>query len=295
MPGMNILVTGGTGFIGTALVAKLAAAGHEVLVWSRNPVRAAQILPGAQVVDALFRVDEVAVDAVVNLAGAPIAAARWSDKRKAELRKSRVDLTRHLVDWLEDSGQKPKVLVSASAVGYYGDQGDNEVVISTPPASDFAHELCRDWEAAAHDDGLDCRVCIMRLGVVLGRGGALAKLLPVYKMGLGGIIGNGRQWLPWVHRDDAVAMIVHALGDESCNGAYNIVAPGVVRQKDFSRELAALLGRPRLTWAPAWVLRAALGEMAVLLVGGQRIVDGGMPGYAFAHEKLATALRDAAG
>jgi len=292
---MNILVTGGTGFIGTALVAKLTAAGHEVLVWSRNPVHAAQILPGARVVDALFRVDEVAVDAVVNLAGAPIAAARWSDKRKAELRKSRVDLTRHLVGWLEDSGQKPKVLVSASAVGYYGDQGDNEVVISTPPASDFAHELCRDWEAAAHDDSLGCRVCIMRFGVVLGRGGALAKLLPVYKMGLGGLIGNGRQWLPWVHRDDAAAMIVHALGDESCNGAYNIVAPGVVRQKDFSRELARLLGRPRLTWAPAWVLRAALGEMAVLLVGGQRIVDGGMPGYEFAHEKLAAALRNAVG
>lgn len=292
---MNILVTGGTGFIGTALVAKLTAAGHEVLVWSRNPVRAAQILPGVQVVDALFRVDEAAVDAVVNLAGAPIAAARWSGKRKAELRKSRVDLTRHLVDWLEDSGQKPKVLVSASAVGYYGDQGDNEVVISTPPASDFAHELCRDWEAAAHDDSLDCRVCIMRFGVVLGRGGALAKLLPVYKMGFGGIIGNGRQWLPWVHRDDAVAMIMHALGDESCNGAYNIVAPGVVRQKDFSRELAMLLGRPRLAWVPAWVLRAALGEMAVLLVGGQRIVDGGMPGYEFVHEKLAAALRDAAG
>ena len=287
---MQILITGGSGFIGTAVSRALLADGHHLHIWSRAAAKTAGALPGAKVVDALDNIEAPSLDAVVNLAGAPIAAARWSAKRKQVLRQSRVDLTRRLLQWLERAGHKPTVLVSASAVGYYGDQGDREVTLSTPPVADFAHELCRDWEAAARTFG--DRVCIMRLGVVLGHGGALAKLLPFYRLGLGGTLGSGEQWIPWIHLADVVTMIRRALKNDACAGVYNAVVPNPVRQKDFSRTLAAALKRPRLAHAPAWALRATLGEMSVLLLGGQRVVDGGMPGLAFSFPKLEEALAE---
>ena len=289
---MHILITGGTGFIGTALSRALLADGHRLHVWSRAPAKTAHRVPRAKVVDALDKVEASSLDAVVNLAGAPIAGARWSGARKRVLQQSRVDLTRRLMQWLRQAGHKPAVLVSASAVGYYGDQKDERVTSATPPVADFAHELCRDWEAAAQAEDFRGRICILRLGVVLGRGGALAKLLPFYRMGLGGTLGGGAQWVPWIHIDDVVTMIRRALSNDSCAGVYNAVAPHPVRQKDFSRALAAALKRPRLGHSPGWVLRTMLGEMSLLLLGGQRIVDGGMSGMEFAFPYLEEALAE---
>ena len=289
---MQILITGGTGFIGTAVSRALLADGHRLHVWSRAPAKTAHKVPRAKVVDALDKVEASSLDAVVNLAGAPIAGARWSDARKRVLRQSRVELTRRLMQWLGSTGHKPEVLVSASAVGYYGDQKDAQVTLTTTPVPDFAHELCRDWEAAARPEDFRGRICILRLGVVLGRGGALAKLLPFYKMGLGGTLGSGAQWVPWIHIDDVVMMIRRALANDSYTGVYNAVSPHPVRQKDFSRALAAALKRPRLGHSPGWVLRTTLGEMAVLLLGGQRIVDGGTPGMEFAFPQLQEALAE---
>ncbi len=289
---MQILITGGSGFIGTALSRALLADGHRLHVWSRTPAKTAAKVPGAKIVDALDKIEASPLDAVVNLAGAPIAAARWSNARKQVLRQSRVELTRRLMQWLKRAGHKPAVLVSASAVGYYGDQKNAQVTLTTTPVADFAHELCRDWEAAAQPEDFHGRTCILRLGVVLGRGGALAKLLPFYKMGLGGTLGSGEQWVPWIHLADVVTMIRSTLSNDSCAGVYNAVAPHPVRQKDFSRTLAAALKRPRLGHAPNWALRATLGEMSVLLLGGQRIVDGGTPGMEFAFPKLQEALAE---
>ena len=288
---MQILITGGSGFIGAALSRALLADGHRLHVWSRAPAKTAHKVPGAKVVDALDKVEAASLDAVVNLAGAPIAGARWSGARKQVLRRSRVELTRRLMQWLGRAGHKP-VLVSASAVGYYGDQKDVQVTLTTTPVADFAHELCRDWEAAARPEDFRGRICILRLGVVLGRVGALAKLLPFYKMGLGGTLGSGGQWVPWIHLADVVTMIRRALANDLCTGVYNAVAPHPVRQKDFSRALAAALKRPRLGHAPDWALRAMLGEMSVLLLGGQRIVDGGMPEMEFAFPQLQEALAE---
>ena len=289
---MNILLTGGTGFVGSALTRALLADGHYLHVWSRDPVSAANVIPGVKVVSALDEMELSSLDAVVNLAGAPIAAARWNAARKKVLRQSRVDLTHRLLAWLVGSGLKPAVLVNASAVGYYGDQGDRAVGIQTPPIMDFTHELCRDWEAAAQDFG--GKVCILRLGVVLGSGGMLGKLLPFYKMGLGGTLGSGRQWVPWVHLKDVVAMFRHALLSQP-SGVYNIVAPQPIQQKDFSRILSGLLNRPCLGYIPGWVLRTMLGEMSVLLLGGQQIIDGGMPGIGFSFPGLEGALQECLG
>lgn len=293
---MRVAVTGASGLIGQALAAALIARGDGVLTLTRS---GASGIAGAQDVrwdpaegplpsDALD-----GVDAVVNLAGAPIAGPRWSDERKELIRESRVRTTRLVVDALARDGA-PRVLVSGSAVGYYG-TGEAQVDETSPPGDDFLAQTALAWEreaARAHEFGV--RVVVVRTGIVLSlEGGALPPLARPVKAFAGGPIGGGRQWMPWIHIDDEVGIILHALDRDAVNGALNGTAPDVVRQREFVRALGEVLGRPSSLPTPAIALRLAMGEMSVLALEGQRAVPRATlaSGYAFAYPELGPALR----
>ncbi len=293
---MRILLTGGTGLIGRALCQHWQRAGHELTVWSRQAHHVPRLCSGAEGIGSL---DALAgrppVDAVVNLAGAPIADRPWSAQRRALLWASRVDLTQQLVDWIGRQAQRPTVMVSGSAVGWYGDGGERVLNESAPAGQqDFGSRLCVAWEEAAERaSALGVRVVRVRTAPVLSAsGGMLARLRLPFSLGLGGRLGSGRQWMPWIHLDDEVRLIDHVLSHPECRGAYNACAPKPVRNTDFTQALAGALHRPAVLPAPAWALRMALGEMSVLLLGGQRtqaqrILDAG---FQFEHPRLESAL-----
>ena len=293
---MRILITGGTGLIGQALCRHWQRQGHQIWVWSRTPQRVASLCSGATGVAHLQELGaDARLDAVVNLAGAPIADRPWSEARRALLWQSRVDLTRTLVDWLAQQATAPRVLVSGSAVGWYGDGGEQPLDEGSAPAGqDFGARLCAAWEREAErarDSGT--RVVLLRTAPVLApSGGLLARLLPPFRLGLGGRLGSGRQWMPWVHLDDEVALIEHALQHAECSGPLNACAPGAVRNAEFTQTLARALHRPALLPAPAWALRLALGEMSVLLLGGQRLAPRRAQelGFVWRQPQLAGAL-----
>lgn len=293
---MHILVTGGTGFVGAALVPALLADGHTLTLLSRDPRRHRARLGGR--VQLISRLAEVAaqapVEAVINLAGEGIADRPWTAERRRVLRESRVDLTRELVRWLGTRAAPPAVMVSGSAIGWYGDRGDEELTEASAPRDEFTHALCAEWEAAAAPvTALGTRLCVLRLGVVLGRdGGMLKRLLPVFRAGLGGRVGSGRQWLSWIGREDVVAVIRRMLADRSLAGIYNLTAPAPVTNADFTRELAAALHRPALIPVPALALKLSLGEMSGLLLGGQKVRPARLQaaGFAFAQPTLAACL-----
>lgn len=289
---MQVLVTGGSGFIGGALCARLQADGHAVTVLTRDPARTARAVPGVRAVATLDGLG--GIDAVVNLAGEPLADGRWTDARKQAFRDSRLDTTRALLAWMANQATPPTVLVSGSAIGYYGPRGDNRLDESAPPADDFAARLCDDWESAAREaTALGVRVCTVRIGVVLHPdGGALAKMLPPFRLGAGGPMGTGKQWMSWITRDDLVSLLVFLLGDAEASGAYNGTAPEPVRNEDFARALGAALHRPALLRTPALALKALFGEMSGLLLTGQRVVPARaqVAGFAFAHPTLDAAL-----
>ncbi|MGH8435335.1 MAG: TIGR01777 family oxidoreductase [Pseudomonas sp.] len=295
---MHILLTGGTGLIGRALCRHWAAQGQQLTVWSRTPERVAGLC-GAQV-RGIGRLDELAeepLDALVNLAGAPIADRPWTGKRKALLWASRITLTEQLLSWLEGRTQKPRVLLSGSAVGWYGDGGERELRESAAPVSeDFASQLCGAWEETAQRaTTLGIRVVLVRTGLVLANdGGFLKRLLPPFKLGLGGPIGNGRQWMSWVHLADQIALIDFLLRQESAQGPYNACAPQPVRNLEFSRALGRVLHRPAFLPVPAVVLRLALGELSGLLLGGQRVLPARLSeaGFSFRFNDLDSALND---
>lgn len=296
---MNILVTGGTGFIGQALCRSLLAQGHRLTLLSRNPAKAGALF-GASVatIGAIAQLHPAeAFQAVVNLSGEPIMDARWTPQRKQQLLDSRVGITRQLVDFMAKAEQKPAVFISGSAVGWYGDQGDATVDETSPcQRPDFGHELCRSWEQAALAAAdLGVRVCLLRTGLVVGRnGGFLARMLPLFRLGLGGPIGHGRQWMSWVHLQDHIAIIGKLLEDATLAGVFNATAPNPVSNAEFSRTLAAVLHRPAWLPLPAWLLRAAMGEMAGLLLEGQRVLPARIQqaGYRFHFPDLEIALRD---
>lgn len=295
---MKILITGGTGFIGQALCPTLLAAGHTLTVLSRSPDKVATLFDNQ--VAPLSTLQELEdsdhFDAIINLAGAPIFGGRWTDKRKQILLHSRIDITQGLVKFIARSKTKPKVFLSGSAIGFYGDQGDNTVDEFSLGHDDFGHQLCTEWENEAEKaKKYDVRVCLLRTGLVVGKnGGFLQKMILPFKLGLGGPLGSGTQWMSWIHIQDHVGICLALINNAEFDGKFNLTAPNPVTNKNFTRILADLLNRPAFFKIPAWVLRLMLGEMSALLLGGQRVIPKRMlnAGFQFKFPELKTALRD---
>lgn len=295
---MNILMTGGTGFIGRALVRQLLEQGHEVTVLVRDYASARLKLGvGAELLRSL---DELPVstrlDCVINLAGAGIADKRWTLKRKQVLKESRLSTTRQLIQLFQRLEHPPACLLSASAVGYYGSGRNEPLTEEDVGISEFSHDLCRLWEAEARKaESLGVRVCLMRFGVVLGAGGGmLARLLPFYRFWLGGRLGDGRQMMSWVHRDDVLSAIQFLMQQSELSGVFNVTAPKAVNNQEFNDTLAALLRRPALFKQPAFLVQLMFGEMGDrLLLHGQHVVPERLlqAGFSFRYAELQPALQ----
>jgi hypothetical protein len=302
MSAAEIVLSGGTGLIGRRLAELLRAGGHALRLLSRDP-RSVATHGGT---DRALRWNGTDVDpewlagaqAVVHLAGEPVFGGLPTAARRERVWASRVDSTRSLVAALGalEPARRPGVLLCASAVGYYADSGDDEIREGDPPGPGFLAELCRDWEAeAARARELSVRVCSLRIGVVLSRGGgALRTLLPAFRAGLGGRVGDGRQWFPWIHLEDCAALARFALESPLASGPWNCVAPGAVRNAEFSRALAHALHRPALLPLPAFAVRAALREISSELLASRRVVPAAATaaGFAFRFPELAPALAD---
>jgi len=284
---MKVLLTGATGFVGTHLAKKLAGAGHEVLPVSRKAGA------GFDWSEESLRRGVDAADAIINLAGENLFAKRWNAAQKQVLWSSRVEGTTALARLAAQL--EPGCLLSASAVGWYGPSDDRELDEHSPRGNDFLAELCLDWEAAteaAVEAGV--RTAIVRIGVVLGKGGgALARMLPPFRLGLGGPLGNGRQWMSWIHVDDLCGLFLFLLEHERASGVFNATAPEPVTMRDLSRTLAGVLHRPAFFPVPAPVLKLALGEVSSILLTGQRVKPKRAleAGYRFAYPELEGALR----
>ena len=284
-------MTGGTGFIGAAVCQALAGAGHTVTVVTRDPQRTGGAAIGWEGVSAAVR----ETDALVNLAGEPLGSGRWDARQKQLIRDSRVRVTRTLVGAVAAGEPRPKVLVNASAIGYYGPRADEVLDESAGPGTGFLADVCRAWEEAAlAAEDLGLRVVRLRLGVVLAAdGGALARMLPPFRAFLGGPIGSGRQWMSWIHRDDVTGLVADTLANESYHGAVNATAPQPVTNRDFARMLGRVLARPAWLPTPAFALRLMVGEMADLLLSGQRVLPGVADrlGYRWRFTELGGALQ----
>lgn len=299
---MNVLVAGGTGFIGSTLVRRLSRDGHTVILLSRHPhsvrdldAKLIQIeeWDGRTVGHWVDRLESV--DGIVNLAGESIGARRWTEARKAVLVTSRVEPTRALVSGVRLLKKRPAVLVNASAVGYYGDVESGDVTESHSAGNDFLASLCKQWEGEAQKaEEFGIRVVRLRFGVVLEKGGgALEKMILPFRFFVGGPLGSGGQWLPWVHRDDVIGAIIFSLQSPNISGPVNVSAPDQVTMREFSRALGRTMHRPSWARVPAFVLRTVLGEMAGTVLTGQRAVPRKLEdaGYAFRYPKLNEALR----
>lgn len=303
----SVLVTGATGFVGKRLVKALIADGQKVTVLTRNAKNASRMFDGKiKCVETLGELPvNYPVDIIINLAGARILGWRWTESRKATLLKSRLALTQALVDWIAAAEHKPKLLLSASAIGFYGIQalGDNtELTEDAPTQNIFMAKLCHDWEAVAQSaEQYGVKVVRMRFGLVLGHGGALPMLLLPIKLFLGGKLASGKQWLSWIHVDDLIAAIAHIWrlhqADEtkvSVKSVYNFTAPEVLSQSEFSKVAAKVLHRPCFFPTPGWPMRLMLGEQADLLLEGQRVVPANLleSGFTFTYPDAESALRN---
>ena len=293
---MHVVITGASGLVGGALIAELRERSVPVTAISRNP-RAHTALSGVNWTGWDGLTDAVAgAAAVVHLAGEGIVDQRWTSARKAALRQSRIDTTRAVVQAIQASGEKPGALISASAIGYYGNVVERESTESTAPGDDFLARLCVDWEAEAQGSGV--RTVNTRIGIILSRdGGALPRLLMPFQLGLGGPIGRGQSWWSWVHIDDVVGAILHAIADHNVEGVINLTAPNPVRNREFSSALGRALGRPALLPTPPLALKLMLGEGAGVLLASQRILPTRTLelGYHFEHSDIDSALADLIG
>ena len=310
------LITGGSGFIGTELIKQLLLENHDVTVLTRNEVKTAQHF--ASVIDSeredfqsktkvktISNLDALnpdqTFDIVINLAGQGIADQRWSDSIKQQLIDSRINTTRALYEFLKDAQIKPDVFISGSALGYYGLRDtDDEIDESGATDSSFSSQLCQQWEVEAEKiANLGIRSCYLRTGIVLGKnGGALTKMLPPFKMALGGPIGSGKQWMSWIHLDDIVAVIRFTVDNDKIQGPINGTAPQPVRNSVFAKTLGKVLKRPAIFPMPAFVIKLLFGQMGEeLLLAGQRVVPEKLTeaGYQFKYPQLESALRDIVG
>ncbi|MEO8026304.1 MAG: TIGR01777 family oxidoreductase [Bryobacteraceae bacterium] len=289
---MHITLTGATGFVGERLLARLQADGHTLRLLARKAHAAipTTIWDSSKAVPAEAL---VAADAVIHLAGEPIAQ-RWNEAAKARIRNSRVEGTRQIVDAIGRMDKKPAVLISASAIGYYGSRGDEVLTESSKPGDGFLPEICIEWEReAVRAEAMGVRVVLPRIGVVLGKGGgAMAKMLPPFKAGVGGTLGPGTQWMAWIHLDDLVGLLAFALDTPAIKGPMNATSPNPAQNTEFTRQLAKAIHRPALFPVPEFVLKLLFGEMASVVLGSQRVLPAAAEkaGYVFAHPHLADAL-----
>lgn len=294
---MNILITGATGLIGRALTKQLKRE-HQLTILTRDIDSARSVLGSNMVFWSTLddRQSLDGIDAVINLAGEPIADKRWSDSRKTLLCHSRWDLTEKLSALITQSSTPPHTFLSGSAVGFYGRQGDLTIEEDDLPHDEFTHQLCARWEALALQAQSDkTRVCLLRTGIVLdAQGGALAKMLPPYRLGAGGPAGSGTQYMPWIHIDDMVAAICFLLENTTLQGPFNMTAPYPARNYDFSETLADVLHKPHIMKIPALALNLSMGEMAVLILSGQKAVPAKLEkaGFEFKFTDLQAALTD---
>ncbi|MCL1077772.1 TIGR01777 family protein [Parashewanella spongiae] len=271
---MNILITGGTGFIGRQLVALLSTH-HQITVLTRNPTRAAENLGSRP--EFIFSLEQLNdlndYDLIINLAGEPIVQKRWTTEHKNTLCKSRWDITAKLSELILNSSEPPSCFISASAIGYYGRQNATSISEGSPPTPEFTHHLCHEWERLAllaQND--NTRVCILRIGVVLGcKGGALEKMLPLFKYGLGGPISSGKQGMSWIHERDLLRLIQFLMSHQDCRGVFNATAPNPVSNRELSKTLGRVLKRPAFIPMPSFVLKMLMGEMSDLLTEGQYV------------------------
>ncbi len=302
MSSLHILVTGGTGFIGQALCRMLLAQGHRLTLWVRNPHKGRKMYGDAvRCITQLTELHATPVDAVLNFSGEPVLGPRWSPARQQVLHASRSGVTQALVDWVAQAAHKPRWLLSASAIGYYGVQPPDDPAAlgeGAPPQPIFMSELCQRWEQAAQGmAAYGVAVATVRLGVVLGQQGALPQMLRPFRLGLGTQMGAGDQVLSWVHLGDvlgAVAFLLAQLDSAPATGAYNLTAPQPVTQREFTRTACKVLHRPLAVPVPAALLTLLLGEQATLLTDGQRVLPQRLlaEGYRFRFETLEAALKD---
>lgn len=288
---MKVAITGATGFVGSRLVERLQAEGHQPLILTRNRSAALRTFPKLEIVDytptesGSWQKVIAGCDAVVHLAGEPIAESRWTPQQKQEILNSRQLGTQKIVEAIAQANPKPKVLVNASAIGYYGSSETASFDETSSPGNDFLAEVCQDWESEAQkvkDYGV--RLVILRLGIVLGNGGALAKMIPPFKMFAGGPLGSGQQWFSWIHRDDLVNLIIEALTRPDIEGVLNATAPNPVRMSEFCQSLGEALNRPSWLPVPSFALEALLGEGAMVVLEGQQVLPKRTTTYGFNYQ-----------
>ena len=297
---MNFLILGSTGYIGQNLVRRLLADGHLIYVLSRNKDEAFEIFRKQVIIvnwedlkHNHLHIKFETIDCVINLAGESLSAKKWTTKTKAKLVSSRINTTRLVLDLIANKTIKPKVLINASAVGYYGHNNNDILNESSPAGNDFLANLCKQWEVEAHAaEKYDIRVVCLRIGMVLGKEGALKKMLSPYKYFIGGSLGNGKQCISWIHIDDLINIIVQAALDKNLNAAVNATAPNAVTMNEFSKTLGKVMHRPSFINAPAFILKLILGEMSVIILKGQRVYPEKLisSGFKFNYPSLTDAL-----
>ncbi|HZD40657.1 MAG TPA: TIGR01777 family oxidoreductase, partial [Terriglobales bacterium] len=295
-----LVITGATGFIGSPLCSRLLEQGHTLTLLTRSAPRSAAAqnkrwlhwTPGAS---GVWEKSIDGADGIINLAGEPLAASRWTPQQKQKIRMSRIEATNALVDAAAKAEQRPRFLINASAVGYYGPRGDELITEGAAAGTDFLAETTRDWEnEAMKAKSLGVRVVCLRSGMVLGsHGGALAKMVPPFKLFIGGPLGSGKQWISWIHMEDEVGLILHLAGHAEASGPVNATAPNPVTMKEFCRTLGQVLGRPCWAPVPALALRLLLGEMAEMVLTGQKVIPAAAEkwGYQFRYPYLEGALQ----
>lgn len=297
-PHRSFVVTGGTGFIGKNLVNLLLDAGHSVAVVSRDPIRAARLFAHRAkcVADFTQLPSDNIYEVIINLAGASIAGGRWSNSQKIKLLESRPQVTRALIEWSAQLTQRPALLINASAIGFYGSRRADEILTeSSNPGREFMADLCREWEALAQTiEAQHIRLVILRLGVVFGHGGAMPLQTLPFKLFVGGRIGDGMQFINWIHIDDVMAIMAEAIGNESMRGIFNAVAPERISQYKFAQSVGHVLRRPVWTRVPACVLKFAAGEMSQLFLAQQNVVPQKLLSmdFRFRFPTMDAALRD---